>query len=526
MKKILFLPAVLSIMMFAASARAETAVPTSAVVTVNGAKVDFCAYNLYDSNYFMLRDVASALSGTDKQFNVGWKNNAVTLTGGKAYEPVGTEFSQNAESDENAAFSVPEVTFGGKEITLVGYNIKDSNYFKIRDIARIFDFAVGYEDGHIAIDTSKPYEAGLPYDGGGVIGMAHEANLPLFINEMPLVSYVSPVDTVYSAEQLERINENPRLNGVYVDAADLENYGFDAQIYEDAVWLTRNKEKKFSMLDGEIINSAPSGISEVCASDMKVYLDGTGIRNVLINGKPYISAAELLKYGIIQEPFDLKSFQADYSDNNLRDRINIDFMLKDLSELYERDFEENIIELDDCAEIVKSITGVSDLSMFTAHIQENPNVGIIKITGGMQQGNWKYIGFGDKANGLNGSGICCHQHEEYGNGGVYRNRRWDFKRGDFVGNNLIDGITTESAYFYTGDVYRNDGSRIEGARMDGYKRDSIVPFEQPDNLRFGYRVEREGESTNGEYCGYYREYDNDGKLIFEGDYSDFKKENN
>ena len=34
MKKILFLPAALSIMMFAASAHAETAVPTNSVVTV------------------------------------------------------------------------------------------------------------------------------------------------------------------------------------------------------------------------------------------------------------------------------------------------------------------------------------------------------------------------------------------------------------------------------------------------------------------------------------------------------------
>ena len=278
------------------SAHAETAQPSEAVVTVNGWETDFCAYNLYGSNYFMLRDVAAALSGTDKQFNVGWANNAVSLTSKTEYERIGTEFLQNADNSADALFSVPAITLDGTEITLVGYNINGSNYFKIRDIARIFDFNIGYEYGHISIDTAKQYAPEMPYESGSVIGMAHEADLALFINEMPIVSYYTAVDTAYNETQLARINENPRLNGVYVSARDLENYGFDVYL-DDAIWLTRNKDKKFGMLDGEIINSAPTGISEVYASDTKVYLDGVNTRNIMINGEPYISAAELLKYG-------------------------------------------------------------------------------------------------------------------------------------------------------------------------------------------------------------------------------------
>ena len=60
-------------MMFAATnADAETANPSDATVTVNGAPVQMAAYNLYGSNYFKLRDVAAALNGTEKQFSVDW----------------------------------------------------------------------------------------------------------------------------------------------------------------------------------------------------------------------------------------------------------------------------------------------------------------------------------------------------------------------------------------------------------------------------------------------------------------------
>ena len=248
MKKLIGIMVTVSVLICAitafAASPAEIAEPSGAVVTVDGNPVDFCAYNLYGSNYFMLRDVAAALNGTDKQFNVGWKNDAVLLTSETTYESVGTEFLQNADSSADALFSVPLVKLDGAEITLVGYNINGSNYFKIRDIARIFDFNIGYENGHISIDTTNPYTYEMPNVGSELIGMAHEANLALFINKMPIVSYYTAVDAAYNETQLARINENPRLNGVYVDAKNLENYGFDVAVYEDAIWLTRNKDKK------------------------------------------------------------------------------------------------------------------------------------------------------------------------------------------------------------------------------------------------------------------------------------------
>jgi hypothetical protein len=50
----------------------KTAKPTTANVLVNGIAVKFEAYNIGGNNYFKLRDLAMALSGTGKQFDVSW----------------------------------------------------------------------------------------------------------------------------------------------------------------------------------------------------------------------------------------------------------------------------------------------------------------------------------------------------------------------------------------------------------------------------------------------------------------------
>ena len=493
----------------AADYPAETAEPSEAVVTVDGNPVDFCAYNLYGSNYFMLRDVAAALSGTDKQFNVDWVNNAVSLTSETEYEWIGTEFSQNADSSADALFFVPVVTLDGTEITLVGYNINGSNYFKIRDIARIFDFNIGYEYGHILIDTAEQYAPEVPYDGADTIGMAHEADLALFINEMPIVSYYTAVDTAYNETQLARVNENPRLNGVYVDAKNLENYGFDVAVYEDAIWLTRNKDKKFGMLDGEIINSAPTGISEVYASDTKVYLDGVNTRNIKINSEPYISAAELLKYGVISENNDASMAQLKF-DN----RINIDFLEKDLRVQLGEDVERISVWY---GETNKESTEVYN-PLNKGEVLVNANEGIELAEGTSDLNDYTDIFYiGAYANGeKNGIGIY---RIDSGGWSVFDHGYFEY--GEFVDGGLYDGVSYTQQYAGTAAV------RTEGARVKGYKREFVLPYfdkKPSENLRFGYRAVREGAIENGEYVGYYREYDEDGKLIFEGDYNDWVKQ--
>lgn len=65
--------------------------PSTAKVYIDGSSVDFTAYNINGNNYFKLRDLAMALSGTEKRFNVDWskESNSIALVAGQPYAAVG-----------------------------------------------------------------------------------------------------------------------------------------------------------------------------------------------------------------------------------------------------------------------------------------------------------------------------------------------------------------------------------------------------------------------------------------------------
>lgn len=58
-----------------------------------------------------------------------------------------------------AKLAVARIYLNGREVPLVGYNINGSNDFKLRDIGRLFDFAVIYNPDlkRIEIVTAKGY---------------------------------------------------------------------------------------------------------------------------------------------------------------------------------------------------------------------------------------------------------------------------------------------------------------------------------------------------------------------------------
>ena len=504
------------------AAETETAYPSTAEVIIDGKKVDFCAYNLYGSNYFMLRDVALSLNGTDKSFNIIYyhNNGSIYFNEFEDYTSVGTEFMQKSKNIEEALFSAQTVTRQGegqfqesqaKEYALVGYNINGSNYFKIRDIARIFDFYISYNNGHIMIDTSKVYEAEKAYEPAGMqIGKAHESDLPLFINEMPIVSYYAPCETAYNAEQLGRINKNPRLNGVYINAADLTNYGFDKKEHGGNIYLTRNKNKAFGILDGVIINSAPTGVYDVFGSDEKVYLDGEPIRTVIADNMFLIAASELMKYGDVYNNYHY----LDYSGNVLQDRINIDFMRDEITERFNSMGEGETVPIT----LYSNPETQDDALKYFLYNRTCAQGKLIKKEGMWQYAishgvsgteNEKYIG-DIRDNKFNGNGIWEKASSSTGAGSAALNR-WRFERGDFENGALVNGI-----YLYSAGGKPNiTGERIEGNMNNGYKREFFVFQGRDEKYRFGYRTVREGEVKGGEYCGYYREYDENGELIFD-----------
>ncbi|MCL1974834.1 MAG: hypothetical protein FWG61_01570 [Firmicutes bacterium] len=139
-----------------------TAKPTAAIVLVNGKNVAFDAYNIEGNNYFKLRDLACTLSGTEKQFEVGFDSasNTIVLANGKPYTIIGGEMSGKGVEDKTTIPTNSKIYLDGKEVQFIAYNIDGNNYFKLRDIGQALDFGVGWDasSNTITIDTTTVYK--------------------------------------------------------------------------------------------------------------------------------------------------------------------------------------------------------------------------------------------------------------------------------------------------------------------------------------------------------------------------------
>lgn len=128
---------------------------------VNGKASAFEAYEIQNNNYFKLRDLAKVLSGTEKQFDVSWDSakNAIELVSGKAYTEVGGELAKADGSSKQAVQNTSKIYLDGKELALTAYTIGGNNYFKLRDLGKAVNFAVGWDNASstITVDTTKAY---------------------------------------------------------------------------------------------------------------------------------------------------------------------------------------------------------------------------------------------------------------------------------------------------------------------------------------------------------------------------------
>lgn len=137
----------------------------AAPVLVNGKKIRFDAYTIQEGEngftYFKLRDLAAALSGTDKQFEVYWDKSSgnVMLTAGNPYTMTGSELTAGTAGKKPASPTTSVIYKDGLPITPAAYLIGQNNYFKLRDIAELFNFSVEWDNDAmcILIDTSKSY---------------------------------------------------------------------------------------------------------------------------------------------------------------------------------------------------------------------------------------------------------------------------------------------------------------------------------------------------------------------------------
>ena len=135
--------------------------PTSSAVMVDGKEISFDAYLIADNNYFKLRDLAMAVTGSEKQFDVSWDGaaNAIALTAGQPYTAVGGELSPGAAGLSGARVSDAAVFQNGEAAALNAYTIRNNNYFKLRDLCQLLDIGVTWSEdtNTVTIDTAQGY---------------------------------------------------------------------------------------------------------------------------------------------------------------------------------------------------------------------------------------------------------------------------------------------------------------------------------------------------------------------------------
>ena len=130
-----------------AKGKTYTAKQIEQTITLNGKKVDFAAYNIEGNNYFKLRDLAAAMYGTEKSFNVGYnrEKDSVEITSLTPYTTGNIGLSKYTKKGNQTATNSPQsIYLDDERVTLQAYSVLDYNYCKLRDVAELLDFAVDW----------------------------------------------------------------------------------------------------------------------------------------------------------------------------------------------------------------------------------------------------------------------------------------------------------------------------------------------------------------------------------------------
>ena len=127
-------------------------------IFAGGNRMPSSIYVIEDYTYIKLRDLAFILNGTEKQFNVGWDNanKAVSITTGQAYTGKAAEFAK--EHYVKTFLTESPIYVDGVKADFTVYNIGGNNYFKLRDLAKYFDFYLHAAADELTIDATKKYQ--------------------------------------------------------------------------------------------------------------------------------------------------------------------------------------------------------------------------------------------------------------------------------------------------------------------------------------------------------------------------------
>ena len=102
------------------------------------------------------------LADSPKKFSIAYDaaTNTIYITSGGAYQPIGDELIDMLTGDFKTLASPQRLVVDNIEVSVAAYNIDGYNYFRLRDLAILLNFAVEFDDaeGKITFDFTKPYD--------------------------------------------------------------------------------------------------------------------------------------------------------------------------------------------------------------------------------------------------------------------------------------------------------------------------------------------------------------------------------
>ncbi|MEG1551248.1 MAG: RICIN domain-containing protein, partial [Oscillospiraceae bacterium] len=138
--------------------------PSNSKVLVGGKEVAFDAYNIDGSNYFKVRDVAMAINTDKNNFDIEYdeSRDVMMLKRKTAYSPIGSELTTGNTESTTAARSSTLMYVQDTLCSIKGYNINGSNYFGLRELSKIVDIELGWNESNnsILLNGNEYYQTG------------------------------------------------------------------------------------------------------------------------------------------------------------------------------------------------------------------------------------------------------------------------------------------------------------------------------------------------------------------------------
>ncbi len=250
------------------------------LVDETGSNVRAYSSSYVNNNYVCLRDVANALNGTPKQFNITYDSGkkAINLLKGKPYTPVGNEGKSGNRETQWASSAVVKLYVDGKLVKYNAYKVDDTLYLKFSDIMQMFDLNAQMKNNTIVVDSAKGYEVNMDILGsngyfsflhGAMVGNANTGEI-IYANKADDKVAIASTTKIMTYLLIKEAIDEKKISG------------------NDQVLISKNAEAESTSEDGvipmkvgqkatvdELIEGLLIMSSNECATALAEHLSGT-----------------------------------------------------------------------------------------------------------------------------------------------------------------------------------------------------------------------------------------------------------